>query len=264
MFSSTTFLDKNILVTGSNGSLGRVFCRSLAQHGANLILLDHPDSDFSSTHDLLSDLDSVDFYSIKADLLDEQSRQSAINHIQDRFTSLHCVVNNAAFVASSSDSGWSVSFENQSLSSWRNALEINLTAPFHLSQGLLSLLLKSDDPSIINISSIYGSLGPDWSLYRSTAMANPAGYSVSKGGLVQLTRWLATTLAPHVRVNSISPGGIFRGQPEQFVDKYVDKCPLGRMAKETDVVGALLFLASDLSSYITGENLFVDGGWSKW
>ena len=155
-------------------------------------------------------------------------------------------------------------FESQSLSSWRNALEINLTAPFHLSQGLLPLLLKSTDPSIVNISSIYGELGPDWTLYSQTSMGNPAGYSVSKGGLLQLTRWLSTTLAPNVRVNSISPGGIYRNQPQEFHSRYVKKCPMGRMANESDIVGALLFLASDLSSYITGENLFVDGGWSKW
>ena len=95
-------------------------------------------------------------------------------------------------------------------------------------------------------------------------MANPAGYSASKGGLSQLTRWLATTLSPHIRVNSISPGGIYRGQDKRFVERYESRCPLKRMATEDDMLGAILYLSTDLSSYVTGENIYVDGGWSKW
>jgi NAD(P)-dependent dehydrogenase (short-subunit alcohol dehydrogenase family) len=117
---------------------------------------------------------------------------------------------------------------------------------------------------VINIASIYGLYGPDWSLYENTRMGNPAAYAVSKGGMIQLTRWLSTTIAPHVRVNTISPGGIFRNQPDEFVQKYNRKVPLGRMATEEDFRGAIGFLASDLSAYITGQNLMVDGGWGTW
>ena len=118
--------------------------------------------------------------------------------------------------------------------------------------------------NIINISSIYGVYAPDWNLYSGTLMSNPAGYSVSKGGLLQLTRWLATTIAPNVRVNAISPGGIFRNQPESFIKSYEGKTPLGRMATEDDFRGAVAYLASDLSKYVTGHNLLVDGGWGVW
>ncbi|MDO8629190.1 MAG: SDR family oxidoreductase, partial [Phycisphaerales bacterium] len=118
--------------------------------------------------------------------------------------------------------------------------------------------------SIINIASIYGSYGPDLRLYAGTAMGNPAAYAASKGGLIQLTRWLATVLAPHVRVNSISPGGVFRNQPEEFVQRYEARTPLGRMATDDDLRGAMLYLASDLSRYVTGQNLSVDGGWGVW
>jgi NAD(P)-dependent dehydrogenase (short-subunit alcohol dehydrogenase family) len=118
--------------------------------------------------------------------------------------------------------------------------------------------------SIVNISSIYGLLGPDWRLYAETNMGNPAAYSASKGGLIQFTRWLSTTLAPSVRVNAICPGGIFRNQPGSFIAKYEYKTPMARMAKEEDFKGALGFLASDLSSYVTGQSLNVDGGWSAW
>jgi NAD(P)-dependent dehydrogenase (short-subunit alcohol dehydrogenase family) len=95
-------------------------------------------------------------------------------------------------------------------------------------------------------------------------MSNPAAYGAAKGGLIQLTRWLATTLAPRVRVNSISPGGIFRNQPEKFVTRYEAKTPLGRMATEDDFRGVVAYLASDLSRYSTGQKLAVDGGWGVW
>jgi NAD(P)-dependent dehydrogenase (short-subunit alcohol dehydrogenase family) len=95
-------------------------------------------------------------------------------------------------------------------------------------------------------------------------MGNPAAYSVSKGGMVQFTRWLATVLAPEIRVNAISPGGIWRTQPEDFHRRYIERTPLGRMASEEDLKGAVVYLASDMSSYVTGQNLLVDGGWTSW
>ena len=114
------------------------------------------------------------------------------------------------------------------------------------------------------MGSIYGTYGPDWGLYRQTRMGNPAAYAASKGGLLQLTRWLATTLAPQIRVNSISPGGIYRKQPKAFVNRYNARTPLARLATEDDVRGAVAYLASDLSRYVTGQNLSVDGGWGVW
>ena len=95
-------------------------------------------------------------------------------------------------------------------------------------------------------------------------MGNPAGYAASKGGLIQLTRWLSTTLAPDIRVNSISPGGVYRSQSDKFVKKYIQKTPLKRMATEEDLKGGIIYLASDLSSYVTGQNIFIDGGWTAW
>ena len=141
---------------------------------------------------------------------------------------------------------------------------MNLTAVFSLCQGLAPMLRVSDGASIINIASIYGELGPDWSLYEGTNMSNPAAYGASKGGLLQFTRWLSTTIAPHVRVNAISPGGIFRNQPEKFVSRYETKTPLARMATEDDFRGVVAYLSSDLSKYMTGQSLSVDGGWGVW
>ena len=160
--------------------------------------------------------------------------------------------------------GWSVPFEDQSIDTWRRAMEVNLTAVFDLSKGLAPLLKSSKNGSIVNIASIYGIHGSDWSLYEGTGMNNPAAYGASKGGLIQLTRWLATAIAPEVRVNAISPGGIFKNQPEEFVKRYEDKTPMGRMANAEDFRGALAYLTSDLSKYVTGQVLQVDGGWGTW
>ena len=105
---------------------------------------------------------------------------------------------------------------------------------------------------------------PDFRLYKDTDMGNPAAYGVSKAGLNYLTKWLSTSMAPNIRVNSINPGGIFRNQPEQFVEKYIDKTPLKRMAKESDLIGMVAYLSSDMSAYVTGQIFEVDGGWGVW
>ena len=149
------------------------------------------------------------------------------------------------------------------MDTWRRALEVNLTAPFALIQSCVDLL-KASKGVVINMGSIYGVLGPDMNLYQGTSMGNPAAYAASKGGLLQLTHWLATVLAPDIRVNMISPGGIFRHQPKDFCERYIQKTPLKRMATEEDLKGAIAYFATDLSLYVTGQNLLVDGGWTAW
>ena len=187
-----------------------------------------------------------------------------IDSIKASGKGINILINNAAFVGSSDLQGWSVPFEEQTIETWRRALEVNLTATFDLCQSLTPLLRQSKGASIINIASTYGLYGPDWSLYKNTDMSNPAAYGASKGGLIQFTRWLSTTIAPNIRVNSISPGGIFRKQPKVFVERYEAKTPLGRMASEDDFRGVVAYLSSDMSKYMTGQNLSVDGGWGTW
>ncbi|PJC70354.1 MAG: short-chain dehydrogenase, partial [Zetaproteobacteria bacterium CG_4_8_14_3_um_filter_59_5] len=194
----------------------------------------------------------------------QEQRNELVRQLKDDGEGLNILINNAAFVGTSGLQGWSVPFEEQSVETWRRALEVNLTAVFDLCQGLAPMLRRSEGASIINIASIYGQYGPDWGLYEGTGMSNPAAYGASKGGLIQLTRWLATTLAPDVRVNAISPGGIFRNQPEPFVRRYAARTPLSRMGTEDDMRGSVAYLASDLSNYVTGQNLAVDGGWGIW
>jgi NAD(P)-dependent dehydrogenase (short-subunit alcohol dehydrogenase family) len=139
------------------------------------------------------------------------------------------------------------------------SMSINVNSVLSLVGGTCNTL-----KTVVLFSSIYGLLGPDKSLYEGTDMTNPIAYGVSKGATLQLMRYLATTLAPHTRVNAISPGGIARNQPESFVERYEKKTPLKRMATEEDLKGAIAYLASDLSAYVTGHNLVVDGGWTAW
>ncbi|MES2770826.1 MAG: SDR family oxidoreductase [Pseudomonadota bacterium] len=252
------------LVTGATGNIGKLMALTLAEMGADLLLLDRPNAPFAPLQEEIAALASVRVDCLPCDLESGEQRQALIATLVESKRALHVLVNNAAFVGSSDLEGWAVPFAEQRIDTWRRAFEVNLTAVFELCQGLLPLMQASTGASIVNIGSIYGICGPDWSLYAGTSMANPAAYAASKGGLIQLTRWLATTLAPGVRVNAISPGGVWRNQPESFVDKYQSRTPLGRMASEDDFAGALAYLASDLSAYVTGQNLVVDGGWSAW
>ena len=174
------------------------------------------------------------------------------------------IVNCAALVGTTELDGWAVPLQDQSSKSWRRALEVNLTAPFVLAQASLDALKESGKGSIVNLLSIYALVGPDERLYEGTAMGNPAGYGASKAALLQLTRHLATTLAPSVRCNAISAGGVERGQAAEFRERYVARTPLKRMAVEEDFKGAVAFLASDASAYMTGQNIVVDGGWTAW
>jgi len=255
---------RRALITGAAGKIGYEIALTIAELGGDLILVDRPDSDYSSLKQKILDNWNVDIQCISCDLENENSRVMLIESIIKSNNRLDILINNAAFVGDSSLDGWVDNFSQQSVETWNRALAVNLTAVFHLSQGLTPLLKKNKNGSIINISSIYGITAPDYSLYKDTDMGNPAAYAASKGGAIQLTRWLSTTIAPEVRVNCISPGGVWRNQSNNFVKRYDNKTPLGRMATEEDFKGAVAYLSSDLSGYVTGQNLVVDGGWTVW
>ncbi|MCF8881621.1 SDR family oxidoreductase [Erythrobacter sp. SN021] len=254
---------RRALITGGAGGLGRVMADSLAELGADLLLVDREGASTPALAEEISARHRVKATALACDLEDADQRAAMAGTVLAE-GGLSVLVNNAAFVGDSNLTGWSEPFESQSVETWRRALEVNLTAVFHLSQLFTPALRAGGGGSIVNIASIYGQWGPDWSLYEGTTMANPAGYGASKGGLIQFTRWLATTLGPEVRVNAISPGGIARGQASSFVERYVARTPLGRMAKEEDFRGAIAYLSSDLSAYVTGQVLAVDGGWGAW
>ena len=140
---------------------------------------------------------------------------------------------------------------------------MNLNNTIYLTNCLLKNLRRSSSASIINISSIYSFLGYDYKLYTDTSIKAPLAYGVSKAGLVQYTKMLSNALAPKIRVNAISPGGIYRNQPKKFIRRYLNKTPLRRMGTEDDIANAVIFLSSNLSAYVNGQNLVVDGGYSN-
>jgi len=263
VFDLISLRGRTALITGAAGSLGQEIASTVAELGGDLLLVDRPGVDFSSIVKKIQDNWDVSVSCFNFDLESEFERKNLINEVNS-YGQLDILFNNAAFVGDSKLDGWSTDFENQTVETWRRAFEVNLTAPFDLSKGLFPNLQNSINGSIINIASIYGINAPDYSLYKGVDMGNPAAYSASKGGLIQFTKWLATTLAPNIRVNAISPGGIYRGQPSVFVERYESRTPLKRMAKEEDFKGAVAYFSSDLSSYVTGQNLIVDGGWSIW
>jgi NAD(P)-dependent dehydrogenase (short-subunit alcohol dehydrogenase family) len=252
------------LVTGGGGHLGQALALALAEAGALVALTDRDGARMEAVAALIETATGQKPKMYVSELVDESAVRALPSQVARDLGGLDILVNNAAFVGTSDLEGWAEPFERQGSAAWRAALEVNLTSVFELTQSALPMLRDRGVGSVINIASIYGLLGPDWSLYAGTAMANPAAYAASKGGLIQLTRWLATTLGPELRVNAISPGGVARGQPKSFSEKYEARTPLRRMAREDDFKGAVVFLASDMSSYITGQNIVVDGGWSVW
>jgi NAD(P)-dependent dehydrogenase (short-subunit alcohol dehydrogenase family) len=253
------------LITGGAGHLGFAIGQTLAELGVNVALLDVQRERCLQAADQIEAEYQVEATPIVVDMENEGDLRLVADQVAARFGRLDILVHCAALVGTSELSGWAVPFGQQSPETWRKALEINLTAPFVLTQACAEALTESGHGSVINIGSIYGVTGTDNGLYRDTEMAGvPGAYAASKGGLVQWARWLATQLAPRVRVNSITMGGVWRNQDEAFHRRYKERTPLQRMATEEDIKGAVAYLASDLSQYVTGQNLIVDGGWTAW
>lgn len=244
---------RKALVAGAGGHIGRCACETLAELGAQVAGLDQDVS-----------LCGKDVFPLSCDLQDEGATRAAVRTAVKELGGVDILIHTAAFVGTTRFPGWAVPFEQQTVSAWEAALKVNVTSAFVLAQEAKAPLEKSGNGSILLFSSIAGIVGPDNRLYTETPMQSPAGYNASKGGILQLTRYLATILAPKIRVNAISPGGIWRSQPENFHERYKARTPLGRMATEEDLKGAIAFLAGDLSRYVTGHNLVVDGGYTIW
>lgn len=256
-FSKHTFV-----VTGATGHLGKAFCRATAGLNARLILIDQHLEPLRKFQDELNRINEHQNQIFCVDFANRSERSICINQVIASGIAIDGLINNAAYTGKTEIKGWSTYFEDQQTDVFSEALEVNLTSAFEFSQKLYPILRKSKNGNILNVASIYAHLGPDYSLYEGSDMHNPAAYGASKAGLVQLTRWLSTTLAPSVRVNCISPGGIYRQQKPGFVDRYIAKTPLGRMADESDIVDPMLFLCSSMARYITGQTVIVDGGYS--
>ena len=257
--------DRRALVTGGAGHIGMAICGTLMELGATISLLDLQETVCKERCDLLNrQCYPGKALPLAADIAGESGTRHAVTAAAETMGGLDVIIHSAAFVGTTTFPGWAVPLEKQTVEAWDAAMRVNLTAAFTLVQTALPYLETSGHASVIFIASIYGLVGPDCRLYEGTNMQMPAGYAASKGGLIQLSRYFATALAPRIRVNSIIAGGVWRDQPDAFHNRYIEKTPLRRMAREEDFKGAVAYLASDLSAYVTGTELKVDGGWTAW
>ncbi len=255
-----------VVITGVSGQLGAEYARAFLGRGAQVAGLDlRP----TMNSDVLSTQHPNDFMFCSADVTHKSSLTQALEKIAERFGTPTVLINNAAIDSPPSapleENG---PFEDYPESSWDKVIEVNLKGVYLCCQVFGAVMAKAGKGSIINISSIYGMVSPDQSLYeyrreRGEVFFKPAAYSASKSGLLNLTRYLAVYWARrNVRVNSLTIAGVFNNQEQAFLDAYCGRIPVGRMAKADEYNGSVLFLASPASKYMTGANLAIDGGWT--
>ncbi len=256
---------KTAVVTGGTGILGRCFCAGLAEFGANVVIIDIDESIVAGFAKDLASKYGVTTLGIKCDTSSPKEVLDAVKLIIDKMGLIHILHNNAQGKAAP------VVFEECSLEDWRMSSSVNEEGYFLMAQAIGKQMIKQDiGGSIIQTSSIYGIMGPDHRIYKNSSlngnvMGSPAVYSFTKSGVIGLTKYLATYWADNnIRVNSLTPGGVKSEQNQAFIKQYSNRVPMGRMALREEIVGALVYLASDASSYVTGQNIIVDGGLEAW
>lgn len=258
---------KVVVVTGSAGQLGGEYVKALLAQGASVVgfdaWLDNPKS-------RVRDISVPEFFSLQADVTNRGSVENALNATLERFGRVDGLVNNAALDNPPGAGGAEVGpFEDYPEDVWDKVVEVNLKGTLVPCQVFGGRMAREGGGSIVNISSIYGILSPDQRIYEYRRGAEPffkpVAYSVTKSGILNLTRYLATYWASQgVRVNTLTLAGVFDEQDARFLEGYTARVPVGRMARPDEYNGAVVFLVSDASSYMTGSNLIVDGGYSCW
>jgi NAD(P)-dependent dehydrogenase (short-subunit alcohol dehydrogenase family) len=256
-------LSKHVIVlTGAAGLLGTEYAHGLSQAGAHLVLADINFEKCKKLSKNLSKLYNISSLPVKVDVSDHNSVKNMIQQTIQKFSKIDVLINNAILSESRTNK---ISFENFPLDIWKKGLDVNLTGMFLCSQECGKQMKKQKSGNIINISSIYGMVGPDQRIYGKTKIIKSSMYSVTKSAVLNFTRYLASYWAgTGIRVNTLSLGGVEENQDPTFKKKYSDKTMIGRMAKKDEYVGGLIFLSSNASSYMTGSNLVIDGGWTAW
>jgi len=261
--------NKVVVVTGGAGLLGQVFCQALVDVGAHVAIVDLDLASAETVAKRINKSDAQRVIAVGSDITSPESVTQMVANVVKQLGRIDVLVNNAASKGSSLDAFFE-SFEDYSLKTWREVMSVNIDGLFLVAQAVGKQMKKQGGGSIIQTSSIYGVVAPDQRIYEGSEyngrpINTPAVYSASKSAVNGLTNYLATYWASSkIRVNSLTPGGIASGQNSEFDKKYSNRVPLGRMGEATELVGALIYLASDASSYVTGQNLIVDGGLSAW
>jgi NAD(P)-dependent dehydrogenase (short-subunit alcohol dehydrogenase family) len=252
--------DQVAIITGAAGMLGYQYAEVLSDAGAHVVIIDVIDRvhEVAKTITARNNIKSI---GIKTNITSEEDVQKMVDTVMKEFGRIDILVNNAAVKPKNLFN----KFEDYSLSDWQDVVDVDLNAVFVCSKIIGKQMLKKNKGVIINIGSTYGVVGTDQGIYGDSGINAPAVYSAAKGGVINLTRYLATYWAGKgIRVNCLSPGGVENNQDPEFIKKYSAKTPLGRMARRDEYKGAVLFLASDASSYMNGSNMIVDGGWTAW
>jgi NAD(P)-dependent dehydrogenase (short-subunit alcohol dehydrogenase family) len=238
--------NKVIVVTGSNGLLGKAIAGGVAAAGALVIGLDIKFAQESENN-------------IVCDITSEEDVKRAIDNIKRKYGRIDGWVNNAY----PRTADWGKPINEITMETWKTNVDLHMNSYFMCSRLILENMKEQRSGAVVNMGSIYGVQAPDFTVYEGTQMTSAVGYSAIKGGIINLTRYLASYYGQYnLRANCVSPGGVFDNQPVSFVQSYEKKVPLKRMANPGDIAPSIAFLLSDEASYITGHNLLVDGGWT--
>ncbi len=262
--------NRNIVITGSSGLLGSQYANILSASGANVILVDLDSIKNKKLERSLRKKYRTKARSYITDISNLQEVKKLAKNVLRDFKKIDGLVNNAAFTSKAakeeSDNPYG-SLENFPMKIWQKSIDINLTGVFFCSQAFGKIMTKQGKGVIVNIASNYGLVGADQRIYGKSGLNLPISYAATKGAVVNMTRYLAAYWSgKNIRVNTLSPGGVLdvTYQDKKFIKKYSEKTILGRMARKDEYNGAILFLISDASSYMTGANLIIDGGWTAW
>jgi NAD(P)-dependent dehydrogenase (short-subunit alcohol dehydrogenase family) len=263
--------DKVVVVTGGLGQLGRQFTKALINGGAKVAVFDLRNDETMIAERFGSDKDSPNILFCRVDIAQKASIEAGIAAVEKKWGIADGLVNNAALDSPpEAPPGENGPFETYPEDSWDRVMEVNVKGVFLCCQVIGGKMAEAGRGSIINISSIYGMVSPNQKLYdyrrkKGEVFYKPIAYSASKSSLLNMTRYLATYWAGrNVRVNTLTFGGVFNNQSEEFLTQYAAHVPMGRMARADEYNGAVIFLVSDASSYMTGSNLVIDGGWTAW
>lgn len=238
--------NKTIVVTGANGLLGKEMIKDIRKKGGIAINAD------------ISIETNIEKHTLRLDVTSEDSIKDSFKLVNEFYGKIDGLVNNAY----PRTKDWGNKFEDVQLESWKKNIDLQMNSVFCCIQNIIPYLIKSEG-NIVNIGSIYGVVGNDFTVYEGTGLTSPAAYSAIKGGLINFTRYLASYYGKdNIRVNIVSPGGIFNNQSPTFVKKYEHKVPMKRMGLPEDIAPSVSFLLSDEAKYITGQNIIVDGGWT--
>ena len=245
--STQRLKDKVIIVTGGSGLIGQHIVQHCKANGALII-----NADLCVETDMNAGL-------FKCDITNPESISELVDTVYKTFGRIDGLVNNAY----PRTKDWGIKFEDIPFESWQKNVDMQLNCTFLLCQEVLKIMKLQSSGSIVNMGSIYGEVGNDFTLYEEFGGTSPAAYSAIKGGIINFTRYLSSYFGKYnVRVNCVSPGGIIDQQNDSFIKRYEEKVPLKRMGKPEEIAPAITFLLSNEASYITGHNLMVDGGWT--